>query len=189
VRLDTPRERSTYSTAGSSRTSCGASSRSSSPVPPGAGKTTTAAALRDALGLPLVAKDALKETLAEQLGTRGRDESRELGVAVFHLMATVVHELLAQGVPLICEGNFVPESVVFRDLPPARIVQVHVSAPPEVLRKRLLERDPHRHPVQTGGAGEAGGRRQVGAVPLGDALFRVGRSRSCGRVVNLVRRR
>jgi hypothetical protein len=62
-------------------------------------------------------------------------------------MATVVHELLAQGVSLICEGNFVPESVVFRDLPSARIVQVHVSAPPEVLRGRLLQRDPHRHPV------------------------------------------
>jgi hypothetical protein len=62
-------------------------------------------------------------------------------------MAAVVHELLAQGVSLICEGNFVPESVVFRDLPPARIGQVHVSAPPEVLHTRLLDRDPHRHPV------------------------------------------
>jgi predicted kinase len=115
--------------------------------PPGAGKTTTAAVLRDLLDLPLVAKDVLKETLASQLGTQGRDKSHQLGVAVFHLMATVVHELLAHGVSLICEGNFVPASVVLRDLPSARIVQVHVSAPPEVLRARLLGRDPHRHPV------------------------------------------
>jgi len=62
-------------------------------------------------------------------------------------MATVVHELLAHDVSLICEGNFVAESVVFRDLPPARIAQVHVSAPPDVLRARLLDRDPDRHPV------------------------------------------
>ena len=103
--------------------------------------------LRDRLRLPLVAKDALKETLASQLGTQGRDDSYELGVAVFHLMASVVHELLAHDVSLICEGNFVAESVVFRDLPPTRIAQVHVSAPLEVLRARLLDRDPHRHPV------------------------------------------
>jgi len=99
------------------------------------------------LALPLVAKDALKETLAEQLGTRGRDASHDLGAAVFHLMATLVHELLAHDVSLICEGNFTAQSVVLRDLPPACIVQVHVSAPPDLLRTRLLHRDPHRHPV------------------------------------------
>jgi hypothetical protein len=26
-------------------------------------------------------------------------------------------------------------------------VQIHLSAPPETLRARLLDRDPHRHPV------------------------------------------
>ena len=68
-------------------------------------------------------------------------------MAVFDLMATVVRELLAHDVSLIFEGNFVAESVVFDDLPPARIVQVHVSAPPQVLRERLVDRDTHRHPV------------------------------------------
>ena len=36
---------------------------------------------------------------------------------------------------------------MFHDLPLCRLVQVHVSAAPEVIRKRLLERDTHRHPV------------------------------------------
>jgi broad-specificity NMP kinase len=36
--------------------------------PPGAGKTTVAEALRGRLGLPLLAKDAFKELLAEPLG-------------------------------------------------------------------------------------------------------------------------
>jgi hypothetical protein len=143
----------------------------------------------------LVAKDALKETLAEQLGTRGRDPSRELGVAVFSLMATVVHELLAHGVSLICEGNFVAESVVFRDLPPARIVQVYVSAPPEVLRTRLLDRDPHRHPVHYDreAADEivalaVGGRWEP--LPLGGVLVRVDGTRplDADELTNRVRR-
>jgi hypothetical protein len=68
-------------------------------------------------------------------------------VAVFELLSVIVHELLATGVSVICEGNFTAESRLLRDLPPARIVQVHVSASPEVLRSRLLEHSPHRHAV------------------------------------------
>jgi hypothetical protein len=111
-------------------------------------------------------------------------------------MATVVHELLAHGVSLICEGNFVPESVIFRDLPPTRIVQVHVSAPPEVLRGRLLERDPHRHPVHYDR--EAADEIVALAVdgrweplPLGGALVRVDGTQplDVDELMNLVRRR
>ena len=128
--------------------------------------------------MPLVAKDTLKETLASQLGTQGRDASFELGAAVFHLMATVVPELLAHGVSLICEGNFVAESVVFRELPPARIVQVHVSARPEVLRERLVNRDPDRHPVHYDreAADEIVALAAAGKwepVPLGGELIRI----------------
>jgi predicted kinase len=114
--------------------------------PPGAGKTTIAAELKTRLGLPLIAKDLLKETLGDALEFDGdRHESRRLGVATFHVLFAVVHELLAAGVSLIAEGNFRPQW--FPALPPARVTQVHVSAAPETLRERLLVRDTHRHPV------------------------------------------
>jgi predicted kinase len=114
--------------------------------PPAAGKTTVAAALRERLGLPLIAKDALKETLGDALEFDGdRHESQRLGVATFHIQFAVVHELLATGISLIAEGNF--RRSWFDTLPPAEIVQVHVSAAPAALRERLLARDRHRHRV------------------------------------------
>jgi predicted kinase len=115
--------------------------------PPGAGKSTIAAALRERLGLPLIAKDALKEEFGDALAVGGdRLESQRLGLATFRVQLAVARELLGAGVSLIVEGNFrLPEW--FETLPPARITQVYVSASPETLRERLLRRDPHRHPV------------------------------------------
>jgi predicted kinase len=95
----------------------------------------------------LLAKDAFKEILGGVLETRGRSESQRLGVAVFELLGALVRELLSSGASLIVEGNFRRGSPALAKLPPARIAQVHLTAPPGLIRKRLLERDPHRHPV------------------------------------------
>ena len=115
--------------------------------PPGAGKTTIAAALRVQLGYPLIAKDTLKESLGESLGITAPAESKRLGGAVFQVLTLIVRELLAGGVSVIAEGNFTNASSLVVDPPPAEIVQVHVTAAPQILRKRLLERDASRHPV------------------------------------------
>jgi predicted kinase len=115
--------------------------------PPGAGKTTIAAALRARLGLPLIAKDTVKELLGGALGVEDRARSQELGGIVFELIHLVVKELLEQGVSVIAEGNFTERSTLFSDLPPAEIVQVYVTAEPKTLRERMLTRDTHRHPV------------------------------------------
>ncbi len=145
--------------------------------PPGAGKTTIAAALRDRLALPLIAKDTLKEALADALEVAGdRHASQRLGVATFHVQFGIVRELLLTGVSLIAEGNF--RAHWFDDLPPAEVVQVHVTAEPEVLRQRLLTRDPHRHPVHYDreAADEIATRAcdgEWGTLPIGGRLVEV----------------
>ena len=128
--------------------------------PPGSGKSTIATALRGQLAFPLISKDGLKEVLGDALAVRGRLESEPLGAATFEVLAHVVHELLENGVSVIAEGNFTPASALLRDLPPARIVQVHVTAEPELLRARMLDRAAGRHPVHWDGeaADEVAGR-------------------------------
>src|SRR5438552_305480 len=90
--------------------------------PPAAGKTTIADALAARLGWPLIAKDPLKEVLADALGVRGRDASQELGVATFDVLFHVLAQLLGSGVSVIAEGNF-GRAEPFAALPPARLLQ------------------------------------------------------------------
>ena len=146
--------------------------------PPGAGKTWVARSLADALELPLLEKDVLKETLGGALGITQRAGSERLGAAVFELLADLAHDLLRRGVSLIAEGNFTPASRLVTTLPPCRLLQVHVSASPDVLRERLRTRDTHRHPVHydRDAADEIVDRARRGdwaELPLDGALVRV----------------
>jgi predicted kinase len=145
--------------------------------PPGAGKTTIAAALKERLGFPLIAKDAIKEALGDALEFDGdRHASRKLGVATFQIQYALLRELLGAGVSLIAEGNFRPE--FFPGLPPARVTQVHVTAAPETLRERLRTRDTHGHPVHYDreAADEVAAEAAAGAwpvLPLGGTLIEI----------------
>jgi len=158
--------------------------------PPGAGKTTIAEALRDGLGLPLLAKDTLKEVLGGSLGIAERHDSRALGSAVFEALGMLTRELLTARVSLIVEGNFAVASTLFAELPPARIVQVHLTAREEVLQERLLTRDTHRHPVHYDREAEAEIAQRFAAgewapLPLDGRLFEVDTSAwpDVGRIV------
>ena len=113
--------------------------------PPGAGKSTLAAAISERLALPLIAKDPLKETIHDALGGDGRAWSQRLGSATFEVIFHVVDLLLGAGVSVVAEGNFATAEG-FCTLPDARVVQVHVTAAPEVLRRRFDARGV-RHPV------------------------------------------
>jgi hypothetical protein len=69
-------------------------------------------------------------------------------------------------------------TTVFDDLPPARIVQVHLSAPPETLRQRLHARDASRHAVHYDRVAaaeihERAGRGEWDALPLAGRLIAV----------------
>ena len=133
--------------------------------------------MRERLGLPLIAKDTLKEALADALEVAGdREASYRLGLATFQVQFGIVRELLLTGVSLIAEGNF--RAHWFDDLPPADILQLHVWAEPEVLRERLLTRDTHRHPVHYDheAADEIAGRAAAGewaALPLDGRLMEI----------------
>jgi predicted kinase len=117
--------------------------------PPAAGKTTIARELAARLALPLLAKDTIKEALFDALPPQDGDpleHSRQLGAATFGVLYALMDESLRMGASLVVEANFVrgQSEDGIRRLPPATIVEVHCSAPPEVLFERYASRERHR---------------------------------------------
>jgi predicted kinase len=117
--------------------------------PPGSGKTTVAGPLARALGLPLLAKDTVKEALMDSLGVDGLERSRELGRAAFAVLFAVAGCHLDAGAGLVLDANFA-RSVSEPSLEPlvarSRAAVVHCGAPREVLVARYRARAPERHP-------------------------------------------
>jgi predicted kinase len=121
--------------------------------PPAAGKTTLARALARDLRFPLLAKDDLKETLFDSLGTGDRDWSRRLGVATFDLLYLLAERQLEAGRSAVLEANWdaeyaCPRFTRQRERLEFRLVEVYVNAPDAVLRRRFDERSAsgERHP-------------------------------------------
>lgn len=113
--------------------------------PPAAGKTTIARELAARLRLPLLAKDTVKEALFDGLGIGDLAWSQRLGAATYLVLGALVEESVRAGAGLVLEANFVRGGMEARlaELP-ARFVQVHCSAPLEVLVERYAARE--RHP-------------------------------------------
>jgi predicted kinase len=108
---------------------------------PGSGKSTLAAALAPRLGLPLLAKDEIKEALMDALGRPGTvAESQRLGRAAVLAMLRVAAR---------CPGAVLDSTWFGYALPlaralPGRLVEVHCVLPRDVARARYQAR--HRHP-------------------------------------------
>jgi predicted kinase len=118
--------------------------------PPASGKTTLARKLAAELRLPLLEKDAVKERLADVLGSSGgREWSQRLSAATMAVILDLAAELVAAGVSVVAEANFARglHDGRLSALSPARLVEVHCEAPLEVLRERLEGRDSARHPI------------------------------------------
>ena len=108
--------------------------------PPGSGKTTIAADLAERLDLPLFAKDAIKEALADHLGVTGVEESRRLGRVAIQL----IYDLARTSQGAVLEGPFLRRFAV-EELGAlgGDVVEVFLRCPPDELRRRYRDRTRH----------------------------------------------
>jgi predicted kinase len=109
---------------------------------PGSGKSTLAAALAPRLGLPLLAKDEIKEALMDGLGRPETvADSQRLGRAAVLAMLRVAGR---------CPGAVLDSTWFGYALPlaralPGRLVEVHCTLPRAVAKARYQARASHRH--------------------------------------------
>ena len=73
---------------------------------PASGKTVLARHLAEALPVPVIERDAIKETLFDTLGVGDREWSKKLGAASFALFYLTVETILTAGRSVIAEAAF-----------------------------------------------------------------------------------
>jgi predicted kinase len=110
--------------------------------PPGSGKSTLAAALAPTLGLPLIAKDEIKEALMDVLGPpTDVADSRRLGRAAVMAMLTI-----AKSCPgAVLEGTFYPYTVEHLRQLRGPLIEVRCRCPRDVVEARYAARSQTRH--------------------------------------------
>lgn len=109
------------------------------------GKTTIAKDLAKRLNYVFLSKDGIKESLFDDLGIKDRSWSKDLGKASFSLLYQYLEELVAKGVSVVVETNFVSEydSKKFFKLKnkySPDIIQILCYADGKVLYERFVKR-------------------------------------------------
>ena len=118
---------------------------------PASGKSHFARFLSSKLGYPVIAKDAIKEILFDDVGFRSRDEKVKLGVAAMDLMYDQADTLLGQGISVILDNNFenvsLPGVQKLMEKYRPNTVTVRFEGDPKAVYQRFVKRDadPSRH--------------------------------------------
>ena len=123
--------------------------------------------LAAALGVPLLAKDTIKEALFDALGTGDRAWSRRLGAASMEVLFALAADAPTAVLESFWRRPFAVDRLAALGRP---LLEVHCACPPEVSLGRYRERV--RHPGH-GGVGEdevAGWAADAGALALGPVL-------------------
>lgn len=134
---------------------------------PGSGKTTLASPLGRMLGLPLIAKDTIKEAMADVLAPTGDiPRSSQLGAAAFEVMWAVARD----AGDCVLEGNFGAESAERIRSLSSRPIEVFCSCPVDEILRRYSDRVAARHPIHMGDSYVERLRKQLASTapsPLG----------------------
>jgi predicted kinase len=110
--------------------------------PPASGKSSLAAPLAVELGLPLLAKDAIKEALMDVLGLPGDvEESRRLGRAAVMAMLTVARTSPGG----VLDSTWYPYARPALAELRGPLFEIRCVVPLEVARRRYAERSRFRH--------------------------------------------
>jgi predicted kinase len=117
---------------------------------PATGKTTLARRLAQALGLPLLARDPLREVLCDGLRPESFAEAERIGAATYPLFYHLLREQLTGGFGVVAEANFyrgTAESELRPLVAISRAVLVHLTTDQETSKRRFGERSagPDRH--------------------------------------------
>ena len=121
--------------------------------PPCSGKTTLATRIAEEFRLPLIAKDAIKESLFDTMGSSDREWSKKLGYASLILLFDLIEAQLRAGKSVVAENAFHskldgPRFEALRKDHAFELVQVYCFAERDVLLARLAARaeSGQRHP-------------------------------------------
>jgi predicted kinase len=119
--------------------------------PPASGKSSLAEELGERLFLPVLSRDAIKEPIMDQLGSREDQGSHRIGAAAYAVLYAMLDQLLSAGVGVIAESNFAcgeAERYLQPLIDRSRAVQLvcETSAAEIVHRYKQRDEEGDRHP-------------------------------------------
>lgn len=124
--------------------------------PSGSGKTTLGKRLSKDTGVPYIGKDTVKEMLFDTIGTpMNREENYAYGRTAIATLFHIISECIALNKPLIVDCAFYAKEAAADieryNIDPQQVLQLYLSAPPEVLMERFNARlDTHERHVGHG---------------------------------------